>query len=187
MRKTLLTICLVLSLIGLARVRADIFSKEDTIFSSPEMDGEIYILENIILQDTSLYVGSELKNIDVGDWVSLIPEYGQGAARGYISFNLTNLPESVKIQEATLKICQWKSAGDGVEGCFPVWDVPGGDTLFCILDHIDYGDSLDTLDWTAGDEGDPQTLHSNIGFISKDSIIGWKTLDVTQYIQADIN
>ena len=29
-----------------------------------------------------------------------------------------------------------------------------------------YGNSLDTTDWTAGDPGDLQTLHTNIGVIS---------------------
>ncbi len=128
---------------------------------------------------------------NTGEWLECGDSWFLGSDRmsfrSYISFNLVSLPESVTVVEAVVGIYQWDCMGNGDDGRFPIWNVPGGDTLFCILDHIEYGDSLDTTDWTAGDEGDPQTLTSNIGVISKDSIIEWKTMDVTQYFQADID
>ncbi len=188
MKKILLTIGLVLSLVGLAGVRAqDIISDEDTIFSSPEIDGTICYIEYNPPQGHPFLVTTNPPDIVIGDGMGFAPEILRWSGRGYISFDQTNVPENITIQNATLKIYQFESMGNNVEGRFPVWDVPGGDTLFCIVDHINYGDSLDSLDWSAGDEGDPQTLNSNIGIISKDSAIGWKTLEVTPYVQDDVN
>ena len=73
-------------------------------------------------------------------------------------------------------------------GVFPIWDVyPQPDTTECILDHIDYGYSLDIGDWTAGNPGDPQTLHTNIGIISDNSVYEYKTMDITEYVMDDYN
>ena len=72
-------------------------------------------------------------------------------------------------------------------GADEYWDVPGGDTIFCILDHIDIGDSFSPDDWTAGDIGDPQTLASNIGIISTTPDTGFKSIDISPFIQADIH
>ena len=60
-----------------------------------------------------------------------------------------------------------------------------GDTMYCIMDHIDYGDYIDPGDWTAGDVGDPGTLSSNIGIISDSGIEGHRYLNITPYVQND--
>lgn len=154
----------------------------DTIYSSPGLDGGIaYCFQNSLLFANSADIG----RLGCGDSWDL--GSGRTSFRSYISFNLAFSSESVTVVEAVVAIYQWDCCGNGVDGRFPVWNVPGGDTLFCIMDHIDYGDSLDTTDWTAGDEGDLQTLTSNIGVISKDSVIEWKKMNVTQYFQADID
>ncbi|MCK4256264.1 T9SS type A sorting domain-containing protein [candidate division WOR-3 bacterium] len=156
----------------------------DTVYSSPEFDGEVYYKS----VDDSFKVNTQYIDINVGDaWIPFPEDCQEVWIRGYISFGLSSLPETIVIVRAVVGVYQWKCGGNNIEGLFPIWDVPGGDTLFCLLDHIDYGNSLDTTDWTAGDEGDPRTLTSNIGVISNDSVIEWKTMDVTQYIQADID
>ena len=73
-------------------------------------------------------------------------------------------------------------------GVFPIWDVyPQPDTTECILDHIDYGYSLDIGDWTAGNPGDTQTLHTNIGILSDNAVYEYKTMDITEYVTDDYN
>lgn len=53
-----------------------------------------------------------------------------------------------------------------------------------MVDHITYGD---TLDWSAGDPGDDQTLQSKVGIISQDTTIEYKTMEVTDYVHNDLN
>jgi hypothetical protein len=154
----------------------------DTIYSTPFVDGEITFLENENRKAVSIGNGS----IAVGDGVSMT-EGGIFLARGYVDFLLTNLPYSMHILEATIGLYQIGTFGNGKEGVYPQWDVPGGDTLFCMLDHIDYGESLDELDWSAGDSNDFQTLQSKIGILSKDTNVEYKTLDVTECVISDYN
>jgi hypothetical protein len=55
------------------------------------------------------------------------------------------------------------------------------DTLNIVtVDHINFGSSIDASDYSGG------TLAGNIGTISSTSIIEWKELDVTSYVQADL-
>lgn len=49
------------------------------------------------------------------------------------------------------------------------------------------GDSLEPRHWTAGDEGDSQTLESDIGYISTTPEIGFRELDVTRQVIDDIS
>jgi len=49
-----------------------------------------------------------------------------------------------------------------------------------VVDHINFGSSIDATDYNGG------TLASNIGTISSNSAVGWKELDVTSYVQADL-
>ena len=60
-----------------------------------------------------------------------------------------------------------------------------GVELPCIMDHIDYGYELDVSDWTKGDPGDPGTLHTNIGIISDSAEVGYRYLDITDYVRED--
>ncbi|NIR63151.1 MAG: T9SS type A sorting domain-containing protein, partial [Aliifodinibius sp.] len=90
------------------------------------------------------------------------------------------------VRSATIGIYQFGATGNSQSGVYPIWNVPGGDTLFCILDHINYGNSLDLGDFTAGDPGDPQTLHTNIGIISDNTVVEYKTMDVTPSVKQDI-
>jgi len=79
--------------------------------------------------------------------------------------------------------------GNDIWGEWPVWDVPGGDTIKCCVDHVDFGYSLDVGDWTAGDYGDPQTLESKCTFINPEVYnpeTGYIIVDVTTQVIHDI-
>ncbi|MBU1635987.1 T9SS type A sorting domain-containing protein [bacterium] len=80
---------------------------------------------------------------------------------------------------------QWRSFGDGVLGEYPVLMVDG-DTTYCTVSHIIYGDSLQGFHWFAGDEGDSLTLEANIGYISTTPEVGFRELDVAQQVIDDI-
>ncbi|MBU1872859.1 T9SS type A sorting domain-containing protein [bacterium] len=62
-----------------------------------------------------------------------------------------------------------------------------GDTTYCTVSHIIYGDSLQGFHWFVGDEGDSLTLESNIGYISTTPEVGFRELDVAQQVIDDIS
>ena len=154
----------------------------DTIYSTPSLDGTIF-----------LYKYLNEKNVDAigyriaaGDCYSFF-EGVMALCRAYLDFDLSTLSDSCRVINAIFWIYQDMVHGNSQEGVYPIWDIPGGDTLFCKLDHITYGATLDTLDWSAGDVGDPQTLHPKIGIISQDTTIEYKKMDVTEYVRDDLN
>ena len=151
----------------------------DTLYSEPGVDGKVFTMEG-----GGLMTNGSDTYFEVGDRFEFITAYEQ-TFRGYLSFYIDSLPETITIYSATLKVNQYRSTGNSVFGIYPQWAVPGGDTLYCLLDHIDYGPSIDTFDWTAGDESDLQTITSNYGVISSTPDTGWKSLDVTPCVQAD--
>lgn len=113
---------------------------------------------------------------------------GFNYCRSYVSFWLGEYPsDSLILHRATLSLYQHHCGGNSMLGLYPIWDVPGRDTIFCVVDHIDYGSYLDPADWTAGDLGNPSTFQSYLGIISDDSIVGWKSLEVTDCVQFDLN
>ncbi len=155
----------------------------DTLYSEPSVDGEIRVWEDGSL----ITLGSE-PGFLVGDayWIGLGPDY-EGGARGYLSFYIDSLPDTITIYGATLKVRQYSSYGNSTKGLFPQWTgVPGGDTMYCLIDHINYGPEIDTLDWTAGDPGDTQTITSRFGVFSSTPDTGWRAMDVTTCVQSDI-
>lgn len=161
---------------------ANVCSAEvDTLYSEPMVDGKITTLPNgsLVTNGTDTY-------FEVGDGYEFTNSY-ERPIRGYVSFYIDSLSDTITVNSAQLKAHQYRSVGNNVWGVFPIWNVPGGDTLYCVIDHIDYGPSIDTLDWTAGDPGDPRTFVSNFGIISSTADTGWKSLDVTPCVIADRN
>ena len=153
----------------------------DSISADPYLDGYIYFSQNF----QEFYPNTTGSLLYVGDQGNLgIYPDPNSVYRSFISFDLPPIPEGYGLENATLRLYQHAAYGNSVSG-FPIWDVPGGDTIFCIMDHIDYGSYLSQSDWTAGDPGFPSTYHSNIGMISNDSIIGYHYLDVTYYVLND--
>ena len=160
-------------------IRGDVI----TIYSSPELDGHITYHPWY-----GIGAGTADNEIISGDWwnfADMFEQYG----RSYFSFDISVIDSGSSINSAALHIYQSQSVGDGQHGVFPIWSgVPGGETLFCIADHIDYGTMLDTTDWTAGDPWDPQTIETNVGLVSNNSGLGYKVLGGLEYcVQEDLD
>ena len=160
-------------------IRGDVIA----IYSSPEFDGEIAYHPWVGLYTSTTWW--ETTSGDWWNWGDMVEQY----ARSYFSFDISVIDSGSSINSAELHIYQSLSVGDGQEDVFPQWTgVPGGETLFCIADHIDYGTALDTMDWTAGDHGDPQTIETNIGLVSNNAGLGYKVLSGLGYcVQEDLN
>lgn len=92
------------------------------------------------------------------------------AVRGFLSFDISSIPPSANIISATLRAYQ-----EGVNG------TPYADLGNVIVDHLDYGTTLDGTDY------DLAALQSNVGSLSNNAAIEYKTLDVTARVKADIN
>ena len=181
MRKRITMILISLLLIGTIQLTADTII--DSVYADPVLDGYIKFSQN-----NQNYIVYTLFDIYVGDLgIALVPPYDPNSrTRGYVSFVLPQVPYGYEVDSAYFKLYQLYSFGNDFQG-FPIWDVPGGDTMFCIMDHIDYGNSLDTSDWTKGDSGEQGTLYTNIGTISDSAGIGYRYLDITDYVLYDYN
>ena len=152
----------------------------DTLYSIQNLDGGISYDwdENIFFYNT----GDTAFEVGDSGW------NGYYTHRGYLSYELPDVPEGFNLQQAEIFIEQYYSIGNGEGGIFPIWNVnPLPDTTGCIADHINYGNQLTPEDWTAGDPEDPQTLHSNIGVFSDNATYEFKNLDVTASVQEDYN
>ena len=132
-----------------------------------------------------MYVG------DVGDDAS-IPT--NSVLRSFLSFAMPILPENCTIDSVVLRMYQYVSYGNSASEGFPFWDVVNGDTIKCIVSHIDYGNELYYDDFEKGDSGNPFTFNHNIGEITHagiDSVIvgwgerGYRFLNVTESVLLD--
>ncbi len=90
--------------------------------------------------------------------------------RGFVSFDLSTIPSGANIISATLRIFQ-----RSVEG------TPYTDLGNLIVDHVDFGDILDSTDFNI------TPLQANIGILSTNSTIEWKELNVTTAVKDDLS
>ena len=154
----------------------------DSVYATPVLDGYVAFSQN----NQSLFVNNWMYSMSAGDLgISMIEPDPNSRMRSYISFELPQIPDGYELDSVYVKLYQYICEGNSVFGEYPIWNVPGGDTMFCIMDHIDYGDELDVSDWTKGDPGDSGTLHTNIGIISDSGEDGYRYLGITDYVQYD--
>ena len=169
----------------------------DSLYAIQELDGDITA--------DSLGIPFRIMNwtydIHVGDIGGGDPIFDNGSSRGYLSFPIPVVPDGYELVNATMRLYQYTSRGiiplsDSTYICtyYPVWNVAGGDTIKCIVSHIDYGISLDLGDWAKGDEGNPYTHNPNVGEITWQGInepgssgeAGYRYLDVTDCVLHDL-
>ena len=88
--------------------------------------------------------------------------------RGFVSFDITGIPASATITEATLRIYQTKTIGNpyGVGGNLKV-------------DHLDYGSSLDDPDYGVS------SLISNFATVTTNAVVEWKDIIATDQVKVD--
>lgn len=153
----------------------------DSVYANVQLDGSLFFRQSI--QQVVLY----LWVIGAGDTgESLIASDPNSIFRGYISFELPQIPEGYVLDSVYVRLYQYASIGDGdIIGNQEPYPLFYGQELPCIMDHIDYGYQLDPSDWTKGDPGDPGTIHTNIGVISDSAEVGYRYLDITDYVRED--
>ncbi|MBN1169011.1 DNRLRE domain-containing protein [Candidatus Woesebacteria bacterium] len=106
--------------------------------------------------------GSTSSNIRAGRDNELV-------TRAFISFDITVIPEDAEIISATIRLFQTKTLGNPYKS--------GGDLL---IDHLDYGDSLDSTDFST------PALISGFEIFSEKSATGWREADVTDQLVNDL-
>ncbi len=158
----------------------------DSVYSNPDLDGAIeYIRPNNYFIINTWYFEFGVGDAGYGD---IEPHHPNSSYKGFISFYLPDIPVNYEIDSCYVRLFQSYSVGNYGAGNpvdFPVWDVPDGDTIQCIISHIDYGSELDSTDWHKGDPGDPHTYNPEIGVITDSGIDGYRYMDVTNCIRAD--
>ncbi len=153
----------------------------DTLFSVSRLDGDI----TFWYLDSGYFVSTRSSEIVTGDgrdW-----DHQPNFYRGYIAFDLkTTSTDTIqyRLVSAIVGIYQIRSVGDDTLGKFPVFKESY--SFPCILDHVDYGDTLNWLDWEAGDIGNPKTICSRIGSISTTATLEYKTMAVTDHVLEDL-
>lgn len=123
--------------------------------SSVNVDGHVWN-DSPVVTDWGIGVGDSAPN--------------NTTAKGFVGFDISSIAGRTAVS-ATLRVYQ-----ANIYGGTPYTDL--GNIL---VDHVNFGSSLDSGDYSAG------ALTSNIGTISNNSTLEWKTLDVSSYVQADIN
>ena len=177
----------------LAQVTEDGATIVDSLYAIAELDGGITADSTgvPIYQNSSTY---EFVVGDLSGWIE------HGSSRGYLSFPLPVIPDGYELVNTTMRLYQYKSIGcifpESHEGFtyYPYWNVIGGDTIKCIVSHVDYGISLDLGDWAKGDEGNPYTYNPDVGEITWQGInepgnhgeAGYRYLDITDCVLHDL-
>jgi hypothetical protein len=143
-----------------------------TLLSEAELDG--YITH--MFAEPEVYVTNSVDpSFQVGYSNSGFTKIG---LKGFVSFNLSSLPEGATITSAVLRVYQYNVAGDPYDKLGKV-----------LVEHVSYdsleqGESGETAQAKYTMEPLDNTIPAD-AFLSTDATIGYKTLDVTAAVQAD--
>ena len=181
--KTLYLIFSILLFIILSHpIRADTII--DSVYSVPELDGDMCYTPPG--QFWSLNTWTYAMSIgDLGDSSIPFSPPSNSTTRAFLSFELPEVPIGYEIDSVSIRLYQFWALGGYPTQEFPVWNVAGGDTIKCILNHIDYGYELDAEDWEKGDIGNPYTFTHNAGTVTESGEDGYRYLDITDYVLYD--
>ena len=164
----------------------------DSLYADPELDGNMAFLPD----DNPISMNDWTYAMKVGDTYETFAIPANCAYRSFISFDLPEKPEGYKIKDVNLRLYQLNSYGNtqGVNPLsFPERNVENGDTVSCIISHIDYGDALGYDDWEKGDIGNEYTFTHNVGTITAAGMsepnnhgeVGFRYLDITECVLLD--
>ncbi len=118
----------------------------------------------------------------VGDGWNAFEFYYFGAYT-YLTFPCPEKPEGYKIEEAFLYLCCHAIIGNGESSTYPIFDSPNGGHFnpYLILDHIDYGISLDEQDIHIP----PSQLDQPL-YLQNWMDYGWFAIDVKDFVINDV-
>lgn len=136
---------------------------------TPTVIGSTSTLDGFITFDGTTYTAQAISGGPrTGDDESFL---AGSQARQFFSFNLSYLPASITIVQATLRLYQAAQVG-----------TPYNDLGVVVADHVNYGATLDSSpeDYDGG-------LILSLGTLSTGSVIGYKTLDVTTRVVNDVS
>ncbi|HPR17135.1 MAG TPA: T9SS type A sorting domain-containing protein [Candidatus Cloacimonadota bacterium] len=172
------------SLLSFSFLLADTIT--ETVYSDPALDGEIKFSQST----QSCSINSWMYDMYAGDTDQTVSNPDPNSLlRSFMTFYLPEIPVNYHVDSVYIRIYQYSSWGfDNQIGDytnFPVWDVTGGDTIKCILSHIDYGNELDAGDWEKGDIGNPYTYQNNVGTVTESGEDGYRYVDVTNSVIED--
>jgi hypothetical protein len=165
----------------------------DSLYAIPELDGGVTADSTGV----PIFLNSSTYEFMVGDLSGWIEH---GSSRGYVSYPMPSIPDGYSLVNATMRLYQYTSRGcifpESPEGFtfYPYWNEADGDTIKCIVSHVNYGISLDLGDWAKGDEGNPYTFNPNLGEITWEGLdepgnhgeAGYRYLDITDCVLHDL-
>ncbi len=134
-----------------------------TIVSDAAQDGYLAYLDAAAPRSRNL-----VNSIGAGDNDAYVRRQ---SLRGFVTFDLRALPPGARITSATVRVYQSSVVGS-----------PYAKLGYLRLDHVDYGATLDYDEF-----GLPILGGSTVGNISDEPTLGWKSLDVTERLQADLD
>jgi hypothetical protein len=89
--------------------------------------------------------------------------------RGFVSFEISEIPSEANIQSAVLRLYQARTVGKPYAAGGPLK-----------IDHLTYGDALDSSNYAS------PALSTSFATLSDETSIGWKEVDVTARLKDDV-
>ena len=164
----------------------------DSVYADPELDGDMAYMPNGNPHSMNDWTYAMI----VGDTYETFAIPANSTSRAFFSFNLPEIPEGYKIKDINLRLYQLNSYGNlnfANALPFPEWNVENGDTVSCIISHIDYGEALGYDDWEKGNIGNEYTFTHNVGTITAEGMsepnnhgeVGFRYIDITECVLQD--
>jgi len=133
---TKITVLMGLLLLFVPILQAQTSVSCDTILFVPSLSGGMV---KYLCQEDEWSAGTFIEEYSwypVGEYFSIA--WGACIVRAYFTFELPIELEVEDLDSAHAYLYQELCWGDGQDGKYPHWDVPGGDTIFCTLDHVQF-------------------------------------------------
>ncbi len=89
--------------------------------------------------------------------------------RSFVSFDLSSIPKNTNVESATLRLYQTDTEGNPY--------VAGGNLM---IDHVDYGNSLEGEDYTL------PPLATGIATLTTNGNVEWKEVEVAEAVRSDL-